>query len=129
LISIRIEQLKVFEQMTLFQQRILCRRLLRSFNHTGDKTDYTGNINIQNKSIQEAKRRKLDQALEHYERKLLDYECCYQNELSNLEAQLWIQHHFETRHYYDGMVQCLQEYLNHRQHRTLRTIRYQEARV
>ena len=123
------EQLKVFEQMILFQQRILCHRLPQSFNQIEEITDHAGKINVQNKTIQEAKRYKLDQALENYETKLLDCEHRYQSEFSHLEIQLCKEHYAETRDYYDHLMQCLQNYLNHRKYRTIRTIRYREAYV
>lgn len=127
--GIRDEQLKVFEQMIIFQQRILCHRLPQSFNQIEEMTDKIDNMNAKNKHIQEAKRRKLDRTLQDYETKLLDYEHRYQDEFSKLEMQLWKQHYSGARDHYDRMMQCLQDYLNHRSNRTIRTIRYREACV
>ena len=129
MIGIRDEQLKVFEQMIIFQQRILCHRLPQSFNQIEEMTAHIDNQNGQNKHIQEAKRRKLDQALQDYETKLLDCEHRYQSEFSNLERQLWIQHFSGTRDHYDRIIQSLKDYLTHLSHRTIRTIRYRETYV
>ena len=127
--GIRDEQLKVFEQMIIFQQRILCHRLPQSFNQIEEMTDKTDNMTVQNKHVQEAKRRKLDRTLQDYETKLLDCEHRYQDEFSKLEMQLWKQHYSETRDHYDRMMQSLQDYFDQHKHRTMRTIRYREACV
>ena len=116
--------------MTIFQQRILCHRLPQSFNQNERITDHTAhNINLQNKSLQEEKRRQLDRTLESYETKLLDYENHYETEYSYLEIQLWREYYSEARDYYDRIVESLQVYLTHRQSRTLRTIRFGEKYV
>lgn len=130
MISIRDEQLKVFEQMTLFQQRILCHRLPRSFDPLKENiTDQTNHTHLQNKSFQEAKRQQLNRVLEHYETSLLDNENHYQQELCHFEKQLWRYHYSENKAHCDLMVQSVQDYLNHRQRRTMQTIRYGEACV
>ena len=92
-------------------------------------TDHTNHIHLQNKSIQELKRRQLDRALEQYEANLLENENQYQNDLSNFERQLWRYHYSENKAHCDRMVQSVQDYLNRRQHRMMRTIRYGEACV
>jgi hypothetical protein len=127
LINIRDEQLKVFEQMSFFQQRILCHRLPQSLDECEDMTDLTNNIHVQNKSIQEAKRRQLDRTLKHYETQLLDYDHLYEQEWYNLEIELLKQYYPANKLNYDQIIECLQNFLNHRQYRTIRTIRYREA--
>ena len=130
MISIRDEQLKVFEEMTFFQQRILCHRLPQSLNKNEDITDLTNNnIHVQNKNIQEAKRRQLDRILKQYETQLLDYEHLYEKEWCNLETELFKQYYSTNKIHYGDIIECLQNFFNHRQQRTIRTIRYREACV
>lgn len=124
----RDEQLKIFERMKLFQQRILCHRLPRSF-HQMTPTTSTLKTNVQTKSIQDDKRQRLHLHLEQYEQQLLEHEHRYQKELSDLETHLWKQHYSDARNHYDRMMQCLQGYLTHHKNRTLRTIRYHESYV
>lgn len=116
--------------MTLFQQRILCHRLPRSIDQVKENiTDHINDIHLQNKSIQELKRRQVDRALEQYETNLLENENQYQNELCNFERQLWRSHYSENKAHCDRMVQNVQDYLNRRQNRMMRTIRHGEACV
>lgn len=116
--------------MTLFQQRILCHRLPRSFDQMNENiTDHTNHTHMLNKNVQETKRQQLDRCLEKYETSLLDNEDHYQNELCHFERQLWRHHYSENRAHCDLIVQCVQNYLNHRQYRTIRTIRYEEVCV
>jgi hypothetical protein len=80
LIAIRKKQLKVFEDLTMFEQRILCHKLSESFNVIKIKIDEEQCSNKHNKIIQELKRRMLNVELEQYERKIQHYEHMYQQD-------------------------------------------------
>lgn len=97
LIAIRDDQLKIFEQMTMFQQRILCHRLPRLSVDMREMDDGEKNSNAKNKVIQEVKRRQLHIKLEQYEMQLLDYEQHFQKEFSDLEMSVWQQQHLNTK--------------------------------
>ncbi|CAF1565017.1 unnamed protein product [Didymodactylos carnosus] len=121
LVIIRDEQLKVFEQMITFQQRILCHRL----PHSSD--DISSVADGERKVSQEAKRQQLDLELAQYETQFLDYEQYYQKELSVLEMDLWKIHCSDVKHQFDHMMQSVQTYLNHRKNQSIRLIRYKES--
>lgn len=124
---IRDEQMKTFEQMTMFQQRIVCHPLPRSTDDMRDMDDGKWDVNGKNKAMQEMKRQQLHQQLEQYEAELLDHEHRYHKELSSLEVNLWKQYYSDTNNQFDRIMQCLQSYLNHRKNQTMRVIRYKES--
>jgi hypothetical protein len=81
LITIRRKQLKIFEDLTMFEQRILCHKLSKSFDSI--QIDYHEEqcVNRYNKIIRDKKRRLLNVELEQYEIKIQHYEHLYQEYL------------------------------------------------
>ena len=88
MLTIRQKQLQVFEEMTMFEQRILCRQLSNSFYGDSIDTDAQQNANKFKKNVQEFKRRMLNAELEHYEKKIEKYEHLYQQELSAFQLEM-----------------------------------------
>ena len=86
MITIRKKQLKVFEELTMFKQRILCHKLPKSFNVIKIKIDEEQCSNKHNKIIQELKRQMLSIELEQYERKIQHYEHLYQQDFIILQT-------------------------------------------
>ena len=75
--SIREKQLKLFEQLTMFEQRILCHKLPKSISDVKVNADEKLPVNKRNKMIQEAKRKMLNVKLEEYEIKIQQFEQTY----------------------------------------------------
>ena len=72
----------------MFEQRILCHKLPKSFNVIKIKIDEEQCSNKHNKIIQELKRRMLNVELEQYERKIQHYEHMYQQDFIILQSQI-----------------------------------------
>jgi hypothetical protein len=125
--TIRDQQLNIFEQMTMFQQRIVCHRLPQSLEDIPERNDQKESVNVNNKWIQEMKRQKLHLELEQYERQILDYEHRYQQALSNFELDLWKTYYSDSKNQFDRIMQCLRAYFNHWKTRSMRAIRYKES--
>ncbi len=60
LLNIRKKQLKIFEDLTMFEQRILCHELPSSFNSITTNNNEEQCINKRNKMIQDLKRQMLN---------------------------------------------------------------------
>ncbi|CAF4360224.1 unnamed protein product, partial [Rotaria magnacalcarata] len=86
--TIRKKQLKIFEDLTIFEQRILCHSLPKTFDDIPIFTYQNLFGNEANKIMQELKRRKLNDQLKNYELKLQDYEDLYQTEINIFESKL-----------------------------------------
>ena len=139
MISIRDKQLKIFEEMTILEERIISKRLpcvINNLEFTSPSVgvmQYTnnnmnGNSLQQNeqryrKSIQEYKRQYLMKILEEYEYNIEELEYLYQKELFRLEYDL-----LEEVEQKNTFICCLHDYLNHRTSQTIHEIRYKQAR-
>ncbi|CAF5006176.1 unnamed protein product, partial [Rotaria socialis] len=86
--TIRKKQLKIFEDLTIFEQRILCHSLPKTFDDIPIVTYQNLFGNEANKIMQELKRRKLNDQLKNYELKLQDYEDLYQTEINIFESKV-----------------------------------------
>ncbi|CAF4532244.1 unnamed protein product [Rotaria socialis] len=86
--TIRKKQLKIFEDLTIFEQRILCHSLPKRFDDIPILTYQNLFGNEANKIMQELKRRKLNDQLKNYELKLQHYEDLYQTEINTFESKL-----------------------------------------
>ena len=87
MISIRRKQLKIFEEMTMFKQRILCHRLPKSFHYIKTENVDQQCANNRNKILRDLKRQMLNISLQQYEMKIQQYEVIYQQELNTFELQ------------------------------------------
>ncbi|CAF4970036.1 unnamed protein product, partial [Rotaria socialis] len=125
--TIRKKQLKIFEDLTIFEQRILCHSLPKTFDDIPIVTYQNLFGNEANKIMQELKRRKLNDQLKNYELKLQDYENLYQTEINIFESKL-IQTSLNHQHIQaDIFMTLLKCYLSHGTNRLIRQIRYKEA--
>ena len=125
--SIREKQLKLFEQLTMFEQRILCHKLPKSINDVKVNVDENLPVNKRNKMIQEAKRKMLNIKLEEYEIKIQQFEQTYQQELSAFETDISKTNNCYQQNQTDAIMQFLKTYLNHRTKSILHNIRYKES--
>jgi hypothetical protein len=138
--GLRQKQLEIFEEMTIFEVRILCRRLPKSINDLDDKiisfdnssisTNNNNNIRQQildkkhQNEIRDYKRQSLAKTLETYELNIEKNEYIYQEELLRLfEYELSKQ---QSDHI-ENFMNCLNNYLKHRTDRGIREIRYKET--
>ncbi len=63
LLMIRQKQLKIFEDLTMFEQHILCHKLPNSFNCTNINNNQEQYENKRNKMVQDLKRQMLNTEL------------------------------------------------------------------
>ncbi|CAF4443614.1 unnamed protein product [Rotaria socialis] len=129
IITMRKKQLMIFEDLTIFEQRILCHSLPKTFDDISIATYQNLFGNEANKIMQELKRRKLNDQLKNYELKLQNYENLYQTEINIFESKL-IQTSVNHQHIQaDILMTLLKCYLSHYTNRLIRQIRYKEACV
>ncbi|CAF4383889.1 unnamed protein product, partial [Rotaria magnacalcarata] len=127
--TIRKKQLKIFEDLIIFEQRILCHSLPKTFDDIPILTYQNLFGNEPNKIMQELKRRKLNDQLKKYELKLQDYEDLYQTEINIFESKL-IQTSLNHQHIQaDIFMTLLKCYSSRYTNRLIRQIRYKEACV
>ena len=114
--------------MTMFEQRILCRRLPKSFDLIKLENDDQQCTNKRNKIIQDSKRQMLNAKLQYYEMKIQKYEHMYHQELTTFTLQ-----HSKTKssclkdQMEDMLINLLTAYLNQQTNRFIRQIRYKES--
>lgn len=143
LITLRQKQLEKFEEMTMFEVRIVCKSLPRSIN-TLDKiippddspitsmpmeNQHNNNNNLQQevnkkhrKKIRDYKRQLLAKTLEEYESNIEQNEYLYQEELLTFEYEL-----SQQTDQVKKLMQCLNSYLDCRTNKIIRKIRFKEA--
>jgi hypothetical protein len=112
----------------MFEQRILCHRLPKSFDSIKVENVDQPCTNKRNKTIQDFKRQMLNVKLQQYEMKIQEYEHMYQQELTTFELQ-----HSQTKSSYlkdqmgDMPISLLKTHLNQQTNRFIRQIRYKES--
>jgi hypothetical protein len=111
----------------MFEQRILCHRLPKSFDNIKTDIEQDLNANKRNKIIQELKRRMLNEELEKYENKIQDYEHLYQQELAALQIQISNPTSSDHKRQVEILTHFIKQYFSHYTDRCLRQIRYQES--
>jgi hypothetical protein len=87
LLTIRKKQLKIFEDLTMFEQRILCHKLPNSCNSITINDIKEQCVNKHNKMVQDLKRQMLNAELEQYELKIQHYEHLYEQELATFQSE------------------------------------------
>jgi hypothetical protein len=80
--------LKIFEDLTMFEQRILCRKLPKSFDSIQIDNHEKQCVNGYNKIIRDTKRRLLNVELEQHEIKIQHYEHLYQQDLIAFKTEI-----------------------------------------
>ena len=81
MITIRKDQMRIFADLVMFEQRILCHKLPESFNIIKININSEEYVNKRNKIIKEFKRQMLNNELEQYETKIQYYEDLYHQTL------------------------------------------------
>ena len=125
--NIRNKQLKVFEGLTLFEQRILSHKLPKSFDCTKVGNIQEQCVNKQNKIIQESKRRMLNVKLQQYEMKTQHYEHLYQQQFNTLQSQLLYPTSSDHQCQVDIVMYFVKSYFDHHTKRLIRQIRYRQS--
>lgn len=127
MISTREKQLKVFEALTMFEQRIVCHKLPKSFNEVKVNVDEKQSVNKQNKMIQETKRQMLNDKLAGYEIKIQQFEQTYQQKLKAFESDISKTHNSYQQDQTDAIMNFVKTYLDHQTKTILHNIRYKES--
>ncbi|CAF3396560.1 unnamed protein product [Rotaria socialis] len=78
----RKKQLKIFEDLTIFEQRILCHTLSKTFDDIPIVVYQNLFENDANKLMHELKRQKLNDQLKNYELEFQHYEDLYQTKIN-----------------------------------------------
>jgi hypothetical protein len=89
LLTIRKKQLKIFEDLTMFEQRILCHKLPNSFNSITINNNEVKSVNENSKMVQDSKRLMLNAELEQYELKIQNYEHQYEQQLAAFQSAIY----------------------------------------
>nr|ABQ08076.1 hypothetical protein [Adineta vaga]ABQ08081.1 hypothetical protein [Adineta vaga] len=127
LTTIRKQQMSLFEKLTMFEQRILCRQLPKSLDSILPKIDTTKLTNKHYKMLQELKRVTLNVKFQEYEEEIQHYEDLYQQEFISLQEQIQNPSSSDHKHQTDILMYSLQLYLNHYAQKMMRQIRFKEA--
>ncbi len=120
--------MKVFEDLTMFEQRIFCRKLSHSFNNININDNQEYSENKRNKMIQELKRQILNSELEKYELKLHHYEDLYEQELATLQSEIQRTESSYQIARCNELMYFVKIYVHHHTQMMLRQIRYNESR-
>jgi hypothetical protein len=129
MITIRKKQLKIFQDLTMFEQRILCHKLPNSFDCIKVDNNEKLCVNKRNKIIQDFKRRMLNVELEQYEVKTQHYEYLYEQELVAFKSETFKTNSSYQMHKLDMLMYTVKTYLYHRTNILIRQIRYKESRL
>jgi hypothetical protein len=113
----------------MFEQRILCHKLPKSFDFIKVDIDQEQCVNKHNKIIQVLKRRMLNVELEKYENKIEHYEHLYQQDLSALESQISNPTSSDQKCQTDILMHFVKLYFNHHTNRLISQIRFKESRL
>jgi len=128
LITIRKKQLKIFEDLTIFEQRIVCHKLPKSFDSIIQTDNHEEQcVNKRNKIIQDLKRRMLNIELEQYEINIQHYECLYEQELIAFKSEIFRTNSSYQMCQFDMLMYFVKAYLYHHTNILIRQIRYKES--
>jgi hypothetical protein len=129
MITIRKDQMRIFADLVMFEQRILCHKLPESFNIIKININSEEHVNKRNKIIKEFKRQMLNNELEQYETKIQHYEDLYHQTLHTFQSQILHTHTNHNKDQLDALMHSIALYLNHHIHSWMREIRFKESRV
>jgi len=127
MITIRKKQLKIFEDLTMFEQRILCHKLPKSVNDIRIDTNEEQNANKHKKTIQELKRRMLNVELEQYEIKIQHYEHLYEEELNAFKSETYNTNSSYQLCQLNMLMHFIQTHVYHHTNLLIRQIRFKES--
>jgi hypothetical protein len=127
LLKIRKKQLKIFEDLTMFEQRILCHKLPNSFNSITINNNEEQCVIKRNKMVQDLKRQMLNVKLEQYELKIQRYEHLYEQELATFQSEIYkTESPYQICHL-NELMHFAKIYIYHHKKLLLRQIRYKES--
>ena len=119
-LKIRKKQLEVFEDLTMFEQQILCHELPSSFNSITINNNEEQCVNKCNKMVQDLKRQMLNTELERYEHLYEQELATFQSEMYKTESSYQICHLKKLMHF-------VKIYVYHHTKLLLRQIYYKES--
>jgi hypothetical protein len=127
LLTIRQQQMKVFEDITMFEQRILYHQVPDSFDNINISVNKEYPVTKRSKVVQELKRQMLNSELENYEIKIQHYEDLYEQGLATLQAEIGkIGSSYQIDRLNDIMY-SIKSYEYHHTQMLLRQIRFKES--
>ncbi len=118
--------MKVFENLTMFEQRILCHKLPNSFNNMDINDNQEYSVNKRNKMIQELKRQMLNSKLEQYELRIQNYEDLYEQKLATFQSEIYRTESSYQIKRRNEIMYFVKIYVHHNTQMLLRQIRYNE---
>jgi hypothetical protein len=130
LITIRKKQMKLFEDLTMFEQQIFCRKLPNNFfnsietNHIQQEEQC---VNKRHKIIQDLKRRMLNVKLQEYEIQIQNYECQYEEELTTFKSETFNTNSSYQMCHFNELIHLIKTYIYHYTNILIRQIRYKES--
>jgi hypothetical protein len=127
MLAIRQKQMQVFENLTLFEQRILCHELPNSFDSINTHNSHEQCVNKRNKMTQELKRQMLNSELEKYEMKIQHYEDLYERELETFQSEIYKTGSSYQIDHRNEIIYSVKIYVYHHTEMLLRRIRYKES--
>jgi hypothetical protein len=128
LIAIRKKQLKIFEDLAMFEQRIICHELPNSFNSTTiNNNNEEQCANKCNKIVQDYKRQMLNVELEQYELKIQHYEHLYEQELATFQSEICKTNSFYQMSELNMLMHSVTIYVYHHIKLWIREVRYKES--
>ena len=125
--TIRKKQLKVFEQLTMFEQHILCHKIPNSLNSMEIDIDEELSTNKRHKIIQDIKRRQLHNDLERYETTIQHYEHLYEEEFNMFKSDVYKSKSSYQMFRIDTLIHTVTSYIYQHTKQIIRHIRYKES--
>ncbi len=81
--------MKVFKDLTMFEQRILCHQLPSTYNSIRINDNQQHCANKHDKMMQDLKRQMLNKELEQYEMEIQHFEDLYDQELLTFQSEIY----------------------------------------
>jgi hypothetical protein len=127
LLTIRKKQLKIFEDLTMFEQRILCHELPSSFNSITIHDNQENCVTKRIKMVQDLKRQMLNTELERYEMEIQQYEDLYEQELTTCKSEIYKTQSSYQIDRFNELIYYVKIYVYHHTQLLLRQVRYKES--
>jgi len=128
MISIRKKQVQVFQNMTIFEQQILCHQLPNSIHRIKiPNSDKAFHENASDKSIQDFKRRILNIELEKYELSIQQYEYEFEQEFTAFQSETSKTNSLCQMSQWNMFMHIIQTYLYHNTNILICQVRYKES--
>jgi hypothetical protein len=119
--------MKVFEDLTMFEQRILCHELPSSFNSITIHDNQEHCVTKRDKMVQDLKRQMLNTELERYEMEIQQYEDLYEQELTTFQSEIYKTQSSYQIDRFNELMYYVKIYVYHHTQLLLRQVRYKES--